>query len=122
MAYLTTTIEGIEYGAEKDSNGSGWGLFHRGRDGSWVQDRGTGQTPSWTTEAAFRRWVLRERRALALATGELPRGRPVSTGSSATKPIVFRVTAEQRAELDAEARRLGLPSADLAAKRRAFPG
>lgn len=48
-------------------------------------------------------------------------GRPVSTGSSTTKPIVFRVTAEQRAELAAEAAQLGLPSADLAAKRRVFP-
>ena len=49
-------------------------------------------------------------------------GRPVSTRSSTTKPVVFRVTAEQRAELYAEALALGLGSADLAAKRRAFPG
>lgn len=48
-------------------------------------------------------------------------GRPVTTRSSTTKPVVYRVTAEQRAELDAEAARLGLASADLAAKRRAFP-
>jgi len=48
-------------------------------------------------------------------------GRPVSTGSGSNR-VVFRVTAEQRAELDAEAARLGLTSADLAAKRRVFPG
>jgi hypothetical protein len=48
-------------------------------------------------------------------------GRHVTTGSSATRPVVFRVTAEQRDELEAEARQLGLASADLAAKRRAFP-
>lgn len=47
-------------------------------------------------------------------------GRPVSTGAG-TNRVVFRVTSEQRAELDAEAARLGLASADLAAKRRAFP-
>lgn len=55
-------------------------------------------------------------------SGRRPRaGRPVSTGSSATQRVVYRVTAEQRAELDAEATKLGLGSADLAAKRRAFP-
>lgn len=48
-------------------------------------------------------------------------GRPVTTGSSSTQLIVYRVTAAQRAELDEEARRLGLSSADLAAKARAFP-
>ena len=48
-------------------------------------------------------------------------GRPITTGSSATQRIVYRVTAAQRAELDEEARRLGLSSADLAAKARAFP-
>jgi len=47
-------------------------------------------------------------------------GRPVSTGAGSNR-IVFRVSAEQRAELVAEAARLGLASADLAAKRRAFP-
>ena len=50
-----------------------------------------------------------------------PPGRPVSTGSAATKLVRYRVTAAQRAELDEEARRLGLSSADLAAKARAFP-
>jgi len=48
-------------------------------------------------------------------------GRPRSPDSAVLR-VAFRVTAEQRAELDAEAARLGLPSADLAAKRRAFPG
>jgi len=49
-------------------------------------------------------------------------GRPVSTGSDGTKEIRFRVSAAQRAELEAEAARLGLSSADLAAKRRVFQG
>ena len=48
-------------------------------------------------------------------------GRPITTGSSATRCITYRVTAAQRAELEEEARRLGLSSADLAAKARAFP-
>ncbi len=48
-------------------------------------------------------------------------GHPVTTGSSATRPVHFKVTAAQRAELDAEAKRLGLSSADVAAKRRTFP-
>lgn len=47
-------------------------------------------------------------------------GRPISTGSTATRPVHYRVSAEQRAELDAEGKRLGI-SADLVAKLRAFP-
>jgi len=49
------------------------------------------------------------------------RGRPVTTGSKATAPVSYRVSAAQRAELQAEADRLGLESANEAAKRRAFP-
>ncbi len=48
-------------------------------------------------------------------------GRPKTTGSRTEKPVRFRVSNAQRAELDAEARRLGLSSADVAAKRRTFP-
>lgn len=48
-------------------------------------------------------------------------GRPVTTGSDSTMPVVYRVSAEQRAELEREAKRLGLASANAAAKRRAFP-
>ncbi len=54
--------------------------------------------------------------------GSRPLGRPITTGSAITKKVVFRVSAAQRAELDAEAKRLGLSSADVAAKRRTFPG
>jgi len=46
-------------------------------------------------------------------------GRPVSTGAGANR-IVFRVSNAQRDELAAEATRLGLSSAALAAKRRVF--
>lgn len=52
------------------------------------------------------------------------RGRPrgsVTTGSDSTKPVVYRVSSAQRAELDAEGKALGI-SGDLVAKRRAFPG
>jgi hypothetical protein len=48
-------------------------------------------------------------------------GRPVSTGSDSTPPVTYRVSAAQRAELDREAKRLGLASANEAAKLRAFP-
>lgn len=48
-------------------------------------------------------------------------GRPVSTGSKSTTPVYYRVSAQQRAELEAEARRLGLKGPNEAAKRRAFP-
>jgi hypothetical protein len=47
-------------------------------------------------------------------------GRPVSTGAGATRPVRFRVSADQRAELDAEGARAGV-SGDIAAKRRVFP-
>jgi hypothetical protein len=57
----------------------------------------------------------------AMAPTKRPPGRTISTGSAATKLVQYRVTAAQRAELDAEAARLGLSSADLAAKLRAFP-
>lgn len=119
MAFLTTTIEGVEYGAEKH-RGTAAGMFTRRADGTWQQDRGTGQTPVFRDEKAFRRWVLAERRRAAEAEGRRP-GRPVSTGSDSTRPVQYRVSAAQRAELEAEARCLGLASADAAAKRRAFP-
>lgn len=48
------------------------------------------------------------------------RGRPPSTLSSYTPIIIFRVSAVQRAELEAEAVRLGI-SPSAVAKRRAFP-
>ncbi len=53
--------------------------------------------------------------------GSTKPGRPITTGSAATKKVAFRVSTAQRAELDAEAKRLGLSSADVAAKRRTFP-
>ena len=50
-------------------------------------------------------------------------GHPTTTGSASVPPVVYRVSAEQHAELKAEGRkskpRLG-PNA--VAKRRAFPG
>lgn len=49
-----------------------------------------------------------------------PRG-STTTGSDATKRVVYRVSTAQRAELDAEGATVGV-SGDLAAKRRAFPG
>lgn len=49
-------------------------------------------------------------------------GRHATTGSDGVRPIQFRVTADQRAELDAEAQRLGLTSGDMAVKRRAGLG
>lgn len=129
MSYLTTIVGDVEYGAAIHHDGLGHGLFHRGREGSWVQDRGTAQTPSWSDERVFRRWLLRQLREMDIAMGERPRGgrrpgagRPATTRSGATQRVVYRVTSEQRAELSAEAARLGLASADLAAKRRAFPG
>lgn len=104
MAYLKTTVGGVEYGAEQHRR-SASGLFHRGRDGSWVQDRGTSQTPSWTTEAAFRRWLLRQLRELDIATGERPRGgkregagRPTTSGSADGPPVSFRLSAADRAQ------------------------
>lgn len=57
----------------------------------------------------------------AMVISRMKPGRPVTTGSAATKKVAFRVSAAQRAELDAEAKRLGLSSADVAAKRRTFP-
>ncbi len=48
-------------------------------------------------------------------------GRPTTTGSKHARPVHFRVSTAQRAELDAEAKRLGLSSADVAAKWRTFP-
>lgn len=60
---------------------------------------------------------------MALSKREKKRGpgRPVTTGSDSTMPVVYRVSADQRAELEREAKRLGLASANAAAKRRAFP-
>lgn len=43
------------------------------------------------------------------------------TATGTAPPINFKVTPAQHAELAAEAARDGLPSASLAAKRRAFP-
>jgi len=48
-------------------------------------------------------------------------GRPVSTESKSTPPISYRVSAEQRRELEQEAKRLALSGPNEAAKRRAFP-
>lgn len=53
-------------------------------------------------------------------------GHPVTTGMADTPPIHYRVTSEQHAELEAEARRLPKYrgkrlSASAVAKRRAFP-
>lgn len=125
MAFLTTTIRGIEYGAEFRTGARSpvaYGLFHRRPDGSWGQDRGTGQTPAFRGERQFRTWVLRQLRAAREM--EEPRrspGRPVTTGSDSTRPVQYRVSAAQRAELEAEAKRLGLASGNEAAKLRAFP-
>jgi hypothetical protein len=122
MAFLTTTIRGIEYGAEFRAGARSpvaYGLFRRRPDGSWGQDRGTGQTPAFRDERQFRTWVLRQLRA-AREMEEPRRGRPVTTGSDSTRPVQYRVSAARRAELDAEGARLGI-SGDLVAKLRAFP-
>ena len=115
MAYLTTTIGDVEYGAAIHHDGLAHGLFHRGRDGSWVQDRGTLQTPAWTTEQQFRRWVLRQLREMAVAMGERPRGgarrgagHPVTTGSGATRPVSFRLSSEVRGRAEALANTRGV--------------
>jgi len=120
MAYLKTTIGNIEYGAEQH-RGSASGLFHRGRDGSWVQDRGTGQTPTWTTEESFRRWLLRQLREMDVAMGERPRGgarsgagRPVTVGSGSGKPISFKLPPDVRQRAEARAAAAGIPVGALA--------
>ena len=64
MGFLTTTIEGTEYGAEdtrstRDARPYGEGLFARRADGTWQQQLGHSQTPGFRSEAQFRRWVLR---------------------------------------------------------------
>ena len=46
----------------------------------------------------------------------------VTTGSKSIPPVTFRVSIAQRAELEAEAQRLGLGGPNEAAKRRTFPG
>jgi len=51
----------------------------------------------------------------------VPRPGRRTTGSKSTPTVSYRVSASQRAELAAEAARLGLASANEAAKRRAFP-
>lgn len=43
------------------------------------------------------------------------------TDSKRTQPVFFRVSATQRAELQAEATRLGLSGPNEVAKRRVFP-
>jgi hypothetical protein len=48
-------------------------------------------------------------------------GRPATTRSKSTPQIAYRVSAEQRAELEAEGKRLGV-GANAVAKLRAFPG
>lgn len=48
------------------------------------------------------------------------RGRPVSTGSSSTPAIQYRVSSSQYAELTTEAKRLRVTVNEVA-KRRAFP-
>jgi len=47
-------------------------------------------------------------------------GRPVTTRSKTTQQVAYRVSAEQRAELEAEGKRLGM-GANAVAKLRAFP-
>lgn len=47
-------------------------------------------------------------------------GRPATTRSKSTRQIAYRVSAEQRAELEAEGKRLGI-GANAVAKLRAFP-
>ncbi len=74
-------------------------------------------TPAFTTRDFGRaeEWIATHR-----APGA---GRPagsITTGSQDAKRVTYRVSAEQRAELDAEGDRIGV-SGDLAAKRRAFP-
>ena len=120
MAYLTTTVGEVEYGAEQHRD-SASGLFHRGRDGSWVQDRGTSQTPTWTNEAAFRRWLLRQLREMDIAMGERPRGgarsgagRPVTTGSGSGKPISFKLPPDVRQRAEARAATAGVTVCALA--------
>lgn len=110
MAYLRTTVGDVEYGAEMMRWGAASGLFHRGRDGSWVQDRGTSQTPTFTDERDFRRWLLRQLREMAVAMGERPRGgkrpgagAPRTTGSSIGPPVSFRLSAADRARAIAAA-------------------
>lgn len=46
-------------------------------------------------------------------------GHPVTTGMATARPVHFRVTAAQRAELDAEGEARGI-SGDLVAKGRVF--
>ncbi len=48
-------------------------------------------------------------------------GHPVTTGSASVKPVFYRVSAEQRRELDREGKRRGL-TGNAVAKQRAFPG
>lgn len=47
-------------------------------------------------------------------------GHPVTTGSASTPPVFYRVSEEQREELDKEGKRRGL-SGNQVAKSRAFP-
>lgn len=47
-------------------------------------------------------------------------GHPVTTGSGSTRPVFYRVSTEQRAELDAEGERRGM-TGNAVAKLRAFP-
>lgn len=47
-------------------------------------------------------------------------GHPITTGMAKARPVHYRVTKEQRAELDKEGDRKGI-SGDLVAKLRAFP-
>lgn len=116
MGFLTTAIGETEHGAERvggpSAPGEGW--FVRQSDGTWRQQRGHSQTPSFRTEAQFRRWVLRETREKRIP------GRPRSTGSSTNPVVRFRVSDEQLAELtSAGSRRRPVLTASLEAKRRA---
>ena len=47
-------------------------------------------------------------------------GHPVTTGSSSTPPVFYRVSEDQRGELDKEGKRRGL-TGNQVAKLRAFP-
>ena len=47
----------LEDGEEWACNREGEGVFRRRRDGTWAQQRGTGQTPVFKTARQFSRYV-----------------------------------------------------------------
>lgn len=125
------TIELVD-GSEYACNQVREGVFSRRSDGTWQQHVGTSDTPRFKTPAALLRWCRANLSYSRSDDGEWPAmkrgsasgwgpGRPVTTGSDSTAPINFRVSAAERAELEAEAKRLGLLGANAAARRRVFP-